>query len=212
MLDLTRLREAILNGEVEEAVALTTQALCEGVDPGVLITTGMMPAMDEAGRRLESEEYFLPELLLSARAMKAAIALARPLLVGGAAARAGCVVIGTVRGDLHDIGKNLVASMLEGAGFEVVDLGVDVAPERFASEARERGADIVALSALLTTTMPGMRAVVQALQAAGVRERVKVMVGGAPLSPRFAEEIGADGYGEGAATAVALARKLAKAS
>jgi corrinoid protein of di/trimethylamine methyltransferase len=212
MVDLATLREAILTGAAEQAVAITTQALSEGMDAGALISSGMIPAMAEVGRRFESAEYFLPELLLSARAMKAAIALARPLLADRKAARVGCVVIGTVKGDLHDIGKNLVATMLEGAGFEVVDLGIDVAPERFASEARERGADIVALSAMLTTTMAGMRAVVETLEAAGQRQRVKVMVGGAPLTQRFADKIGADGYANSAPAAAALARCLLKAA
>lgn len=211
MADLSKLFDAVLNGDQKTAVAVTQEALAEGCDPMELITQHMVPAMDEVGRRFECEEYFVPELLLSARAMKGSLELLRPLLAASGAEPAGRVVIGTVKGDLHDIGKNLVASMLEGGGFEVIDLGADVAPERFIEAVRERNARIVALSALLTVTMPSMRKTIEALKDAGVRERVKVMVGGAPVTPQFAEEIGADGYGENATAAVALARKFAQA-
>jgi 5-methyltetrahydrofolate--homocysteine methyltransferase len=164
--------------------------------------------MDEAGRRFEAEEYFVPELLLAARAMKAAMALIRPLLVASGAKSAGRVAVGTVKGDLHDIGKNLVASMLEGGGFEVLDLGADVAPEKFIEAVKEKGAQVVCLSALLTVTMPAMKTTIEALKQAGVRESVKVLVGGAPVTAQYASEIGADGYGENANSAVALTRKL----
>jgi len=211
MADLAKLYEAILNGDQKTAVAVTQEALAEGCDPMELITKHMVPAMDEVGRRFECEEYFVPELLLSARAMKGSLELLRPLLAASGAQPAGRVVIGTVKGDLHDIGKNLVASMLEGGGFEVIDLGADVPPERFIEAVREKNARIVALSALLTVTMPAMRRTIDALKEAGVRDQIKVMVGGAPVTPQFAEEIGADGYGENATAAVALARKFVQA-
>ncbi|MGQ9918953.1 MAG: corrinoid protein [Bryobacteraceae bacterium] len=211
MPDLSKLYEAVLNGDHKTAVAVTKEALAEGCDPMELITKHMIPAMDEVGRRFECEEYFVPELLLSARAMKGALELLRPLLAASGAEPVGRVVIGTVKGDLHDIGKNLVASMLEGGGVEVIDLGADVPPEKFIEAVREKNARIVALSALLTVTMPSMRKTIEALENAGVRSRVKVMVGGAPVTPQFAAEIGADGYGENATAAVALARKFAQA-
>ena len=211
MADLAKLYDAILNGDQKTAVAVTQEALAEGCDPMELITKHMVPAMDEVGRRFECEEYFVPELLLSARAMKGSLELLRPLLAASGAQPAGRVVIGTVKGDLHDIGKNLVASMLEGGGFEVIDLGADVPPERFIEAVRETNARIVALSALLTVTMPAMRKTIDALKEAGIRDQIKVMVGGAPVTPQFAEEIGADGYGENATAAVALARKFVQA-
>jgi 5-methyltetrahydrofolate--homocysteine methyltransferase len=167
--------------------------------------------MDEVGRRFECEEYFVPEMLLSARAMKASMEIVRPLIAATGAEPVGRVVIGTVKGDLHDIGKNLVASMLEGGGFEVIDLGADVSPERFIEAASTRHANLVALSALLTVTMPSMKTTIEAFQAAGLRETVKIMVGGAPVTQRYADSIGADGYSESAGAAVALARKLVAA-
>ena len=211
MADLQKLYDAVLNGDQKTAVAVTQEALAEGCDAMELITKYMVPAMDEVGRRFECEEYFVPELLLSARAMKGALELLRPLLAASGAEPVGRVVIGTVKGDLHDIGKNLVASMLEGGGFEVIDLGADVPPEKFIEAVREKNARIVALSALLTVTMPSMRKTIEALESAGVRSGVKVMVGGAPVTPQFATEIGADGYGENATAAVALARRFAQA-
>jgi corrinoid protein of di/trimethylamine methyltransferase len=208
MADLTALHKAIINGDLKAAVAATKEALAAQVDPLVLVTDHMVPAMDEVGKRFECEEYFVPELLLSARAMKGALELLRPLLVASGAEPAGRVVIGTVKGDLHDIGKNLVASMLEGGGFEVIDLGADVAPEKFAQAVKERGANIVCLSALLTVTMPSMKTTIEALRQAGVRDRAKVLIGGAPVTQQYADEIGADGYGQSATAAVQLAREL----
>jgi len=208
MPDLQKLYDAIVTGENKTAAAVTREALAEQVDPMELVTKYMVPAMDEVGRRFECEEYFVPELLLAARAMKAAMGLIRPLLAERGAEPAGRVVIGTVKGDLHDIGKNLVASMLEGGGFEVIDLGADVPPEQFVEAVKAGNANLVCLSALLTVTMRGMKTTIEALRQAGVRNRVKVMVGGAPLTPQFAEEIGADAYGENASVAVSLARKL----
>ncbi|MCS7316039.1 MAG: corrinoid protein [Bryobacterales bacterium] len=208
MADLSRLYDAVVNGDAKTAVAITEQALAENADPVELVTRYMIPAMNEVGRRFEAEEYFVPELLLSARAMKSAMELIRPLLAARGAQPVGRVVIGTVKGDLHDIGKNLVASMLEGGGFQVIDLGADVPPERFVEAVQAHNANIVALSALLTVTMPAMKTTIEALKAAGIRDRVKVMVGGAPLTQKYADEIGADGYGENASVAVSLARRL----
>ncbi|MGD0580950.1 MAG: corrinoid protein [Bryobacteraceae bacterium] len=208
MADLGKLHTAVLEGDAKTSAAITQQALDEGVEPLKLVTDSMVPAMDEAGRRFEAEEYFVPELLLAARAMKAAMALIRPLLVASGAKSAGRVAVGTVKGDLHDIGKNLVASMLEGGGFEVLDLGADVSPEKFIEAVKEKGAQVVCLSALLTVTMPAMKTTIEALKQAGVRENVKVLVGGAPVTSQYASEIGADGYGENANSAVALTRKL----
>ena len=208
MQDFKQLYDAVLDGDAKTAKQVTEKALAEGADPQDLVTRFMIPAMDEAGRRFECNEYFVPELLISARAMKASLELIRPLLAAKGAQPVGKVVIGTVKGDLHDIGKNLVAAMLEGGGFEVTDLGVDVSPEKFVTSAKEKGANLVALSALLTTTMPSMRATVEAFKQAGLRENVRVMIGGAPVTQKYAEEIGADGYSESAASAVHLARKL----
>jgi len=208
MADLATLYTAVLEGDAKTSAAIAKQALDEGVEPLKLVTDAMVPAMDEAGRRFEAEDYFVPELLLAARAMKAAMALIRPLLVASGAKSAGRVAVGTVKGDLHDIGKNLVASMLEGGGFEVLDLGADVAPEKFVEAVKEKGAQVVCLSALLTVTMPSMKTTIEALKQAGVRDNVKVLVGGAPVTTQYANEIGADGYGENANSAVAMTRKL----
>jgi corrinoid protein of di/trimethylamine methyltransferase len=211
MPELWKLHDAILNGDAKTAVAVTEQALAENVPPLELVQKYMVPAMDQVGQRFECEEYFVPELLLAARAMKGSLALIRPLLVASGAEPVGRVAIGTVKGDLHDIGKNLVSAMLEGGGFEVIDLGADVSPEKFVNAVKERGAKIVALSALLTVTMGSMKNTIQALKDAGLRDGVKVMVGGAPVTEQFAEEIGADGYSENASSAVALARRLVAA-
>jgi 5-methyltetrahydrofolate--homocysteine methyltransferase len=207
MQDLRPLFDAIITGDAKAARSLTEQALAAGSDPLKLVTESMVPAMDEVGRRFECSEFFVPELLLSARAMKAALELIRPLLAQSGVQPVARVAIGTVKGDLHDIGKNLVASMFEGGGFEVIDLGVNVAPEKFVEAVQSRGAQIIAMSALLTTTMPGMRTTIEALKQAGVRDRVKVLIGGAPISQKYADEIGADGYGENAPSAVQLARQ-----
>ena len=210
MPELWKLHDAILNGDAKTAVAVTQEALAENVPPLELVQKYMVPAMDQVGQRFECEEYFVPELLLAARAMKGSLELIRPLLVASGAEPAGRVAIGTVKGDLHDIGKNLVSAMLEGGGFEVIDLGADVSPEKFVNAVKERGAKIVALSALLTVTMGSMKTTIEALKTAGVRDQVKVLVGGAPVTKQYAEEIGADGYGENASVAVSLARTLTK--
>jgi 5-methyltetrahydrofolate--homocysteine methyltransferase len=209
MADPKELYDAILTGNAKKAEEVTKAALASKTDPSELVHKYMIPAMDEVGKRFECNEYFVPELLIAARAMKTALALITPHLIEQGAKRTGRVVIGTVQGDLHDIGKNLVASMLEGGGFEVVDLGVDVPPEKFVEAAKEQDGTILALSALLTTTMTMMKTVVDALQKAGIRDKTKVMIGGAPITQQYADEIGADGYGDNASTAVALARKLA---
>lgn len=211
MSDLSKLTEAILNGNSKMAVAVTQEALAENVNPQDLVTKYMIPAMDEVGRRFEVGDCFVPELLISARAMKASLELIRPLLAAQGAKPVGRVIIGTVKGDLHDIGKNLVSSMLEGAGFEVVDLGVDVSPEKIIGEIKTKKVDLVALSALLTTTMPSMKTVIEELRKAGIRDQVKVIIGGAPVTQKYATEIGADGYSDNANGAVGLARKLVAA-
>jgi 5-methyltetrahydrofolate--homocysteine methyltransferase len=205
------LYDAIVRGDAAAALEATRRALGDGTAALEVVNREMVPAMDEVGRRYDCEEYFVPQLLLASRAMKGALEILRPLLTAAGSRGAGGVAIGTVKGDLHDIGKNIVAAMLEGAGFEILDLGVDVAPQRFVDAVRSGRVRLVCLSALLTTTMPNMKAVIDALAAAGVRDRVGVLVGGAPLSQRFADEIGADGYGENGVAAVALARKLAAA-
>ena len=207
--DLEQLKEALISGDWKAAAAATQAGVARGVEPLTIVTAYLMPAMNEVGRRFECEEYFVPEMLLSARAMKASMEILRPLLASSGAQPVGRVVIGTVKGDLHDIGKNLVAAMLEGGGFEVIDLGADVAPERFIEAAASRNADLVALSALLTVTMGWMKTTIEAFRAAGLREKVKIIVGGAPVTQQYADAIGADGYTDSAGSAVALARKLA---
>jgi len=209
MPDLKELYEAVVSGNAKATQAITQQALADGVDPLKLVNEYMVPAMDEVGRRFEANEYFVPELLISARAMKASLELIRPLLVARGDKPVGRVAIGTVKGDLHDIGKNLVASLLEGGGFEVIDLGVNVTPEKFIETVNTKQANIVAMSALLTTTMPSMKTTIDALKQAGVRNKVKVLIGGAPITQKYADEIGADGYSENAVGAVALAKKAA---
>jgi 5-methyltetrahydrofolate--homocysteine methyltransferase len=202
------LYDAILNGNAKKAYAATEAELAAGVEPMQLIAESMVPAMDEVGKLFEAEEYFVPELLLAGRAMKSAMELIRPLLVASGQRMAVRVIIGTVKGDLHDIGKNIVASMLEGSGFEVIDLGADVSPESFVAAVREREPHIVCMSALLTVTMPAMKTTIEALKNAGVRTQVKVLIGGAPVTSQYAKEIGADGYSENASGAVSLVKSL----
>lgn len=210
-MNLNQLYDAILNGKLEEGIASTTAALEEGGDPQVIINDYMVKAMEEIGARFEAGTAFVPNLLMSARAMKGILNLLKPQLASQTVATSGTVVIGTVKGDLHDIGKNLVASMLEGCGFEVINLGVDVSSEQFVTAAREHHADIVCMSALLTTTMNYMRDVTAAIQASDLLPKPRIMVGGAPLTEAFAREIGADGYSSNANGAVILARRLVNA-
>jgi corrinoid protein of di/trimethylamine methyltransferase len=208
MPDLSRLRDAIIDGDDKLAFQITREALDEAVDPSQLINQWMIPAMDEVGRRFEAQEFFIPEIMLAARAMKSALELVRPLLAASGAQPTGRVVLGTVSGDLHDIGKNMVGSMLEGAGFEIFDLGIDVPPEKFVAAIKKHNAHILALSALLTITMPEMKKTIEAVSHAGIRDQVKIIIGGAPVTQDYANEIGADGYGESASSAVTIARKL----
>ena len=205
---ISEIFEAILEGQQKKAVEKVNQALAENVDPSVILNEGMVKAMAEVGRLFEEGEYYVPEMLIAARAMQSGLAILKPHLVQADVKSSGKVVAGTVKGDLHDIGKNLVAMMLEGAAFEIVDLGSDVSPEKFVEAVRSTGADIVAMSALLTTTMPNMKTTIEALEAAGLRDKVKVIVGGAPLTPEYAKQIGADGYASDASRAVALAKSL----
>jgi corrinoid protein of di/trimethylamine methyltransferase len=202
------LYDAILNGDAKKARAATEVAIAAGDPPMALIQESMVPAMDEVGRLFECEEYFVPELLLAGRAMKGAMELLKPLLTAAGQKMAVRIVIGTVKGDLHDIGKNIVASMLEGSGFEVIDLGTDVSPENFVSAVEQRKPHVVCMSALLTVTMPAMKLTIDALQTAGLRTQVKVLIGGAPVTHQYAKEIGADGYSESANGAVGLVKNL----
>ena len=205
---IAALRQAVIDGQAKDAAALTTRALAAGAAPRALVDEALIPAMDEAGRLFEAGEFFVPELLVAAGALKASQPLVTPLLAGSGAASAGRIAIGTVKGDMHDIGKNLVVALLQGGGFDVVDLGADVPPERFIEAVTGEGAQLLGLSALLTTTMLQMKTTMDALDRAGVRGSVKVIVGGAPITQRFADEIGADGYADNAAAAVVLARRL----
>ena len=205
---LKPLYEAIVAGKLEPAVEITRQAIAEGVAPQMIINNYMIKAMGEVGQRFQDGKAFVPQLLMAGRAMKGALELLKPLLAGSASTTIGKIVIGTVKGDLHDIGKNLVASMLEGCGFEVINIGIDVTCDKFVEAVKENHADILCMSALLTTTMTYMKEVIQALEEAGIRNQVKVMIGGAPVSQGFADEIGADGYSDNANTAVAVAKEL----
>ena len=200
--------EAIVAGKLEPAVEVTRQAIAEGIAPQMIINNYMIKAMGEVGQRFQDGKAFVPQLLMAGRAMKGALELLKPLLAGSASTTIGKIVIGTVKGDLHDIGKNLVASMLEGCGFEVINIGIDVTCDKFVEAVKENHADILCMSALLTTTMTYMKEVIQALEEAGIRNQVKVMIGGAPVSQGFADEIGADGYSDNANTAVAVAKEL----
>jgi 5-methyltetrahydrofolate--homocysteine methyltransferase len=200
------LRAAVADGRGRDAVAAAEHGLAEGV-PAAALLDGLMAAMRDVGKLFEDGEIFVPEMLVSAHAMKSALELLRPHLVDQNIESSGRVVIGTVKGDLHDIGKNLVAMMLKGSGFEVVDLGTDVPPERFVDAIRA-GADVVAMSALLTTTMTSMKEVMEAISLAGLRDRVRIIVGGAPITARYATEIGADGYAPDASKAVRKVHEL----
>ena len=200
--------ESILDGAQKVTEAKVKEALAQGMPADKILNEGLVSAMAEVGRLFEEGEYFVPEMLIAARAMQSGLSILKPVLVEEDFKPIGRVAAGTVKGDLHDIGKNLVCMMLEGASFEIVDLGTDVKPEQFVEAVRDQGCNILAMSALLTTTMPNMKATIEALDAAGLRGKVKVLVGGAPLTDQFAKEIGADGYAPDASQAVTLAKKL----
>lgn len=204
--ELETLFDGVLNGDMSGTPANVQAALDAGLAADVILNTGMIPAMTEAGRLFEEGDYFVPEMLVAARAMQAGLGVLRPHLVASGVEPVGKVVIGTVQGDLHDIGKNLVMMMLEGAGFEVIDLGVDVKPEAFITAIREQRPHIMAMSALLTTTMPQMEKTIAALDEAGLRTAVKVMIGGAPVTAEYAAKVGADGYASDASKAATLAK------
>jgi 5-methyltetrahydrofolate--homocysteine methyltransferase len=202
------IQENVINGQKAPVESLVRQALDAKLPPDEILNTGLIAAMKEVGARFEAGDFYVPEMLIAARAMQAGLAILKPHLVSGGIQSAGKVVIGTVKGDLHDIGKNLVSMMLEGAGFEIFDLGTDVPPEKFIAAIKENNAGLLGMSALLTTTMSNMKLVLAALKEAGVREQVKVMIGGAPVTESFAKEIGADGYAPDASRAVTLAKSL----
>lgn len=206
---LQKIASNLYNGEDQEVAALVQQALDEGMDPGEILQGGLIAGMDEVGRDFKAGELFVPEVLIAARAMHAGMDILRPLLEDSDVLSAGKYVIGTVKGDLHDIGKNLVRMMLEGAGFEMIDLGTDVEAQAFVDAVSEHQPQLVGMSALLTTTMVQMKTIIEALEEAGLRDSVKIMVGGAPVTDAFAQEIGADAYAADAASAVDVARSLA---
>ena len=204
------LAEMVISGQTEEIQKLTQQALNDGVEPREILDKGLLPGMEVVGQRFKVGDMYVPEVLLSARTMHAALDVLRPLLSEADQAGAGTIIIGTVEGDIHNVGKNLVAMVLEGAGFKVVDLGVDVKPQAFVQAVKESKPQIVAMSALLTTTMPKMAETIRALQEAGIREQIKVMAGGAPVTEEFVSEIGGDGYAPNAVMAVEKAKVLLK--
>jgi 5-methyltetrahydrofolate--homocysteine methyltransferase len=206
MADLEAIAEALIKGDRDTVTKLVNQAVEEGVEPEKLLNEGLVAGMDVVGRKFKNNEFYVPEVLIAARAMHAGMAILEPLLSESGAKPRGTAVLGTVKGDLHDIGKNLVAMMLTGGGFKVIDAGIDVTPEKFVQLAQENNADLIGLSALLTTTMPQMAAVIEAVKEAGLD--VKVLIGGAPVTQEYADEIGADGYAPDAASAVDLARSL----
>ena len=205
---LEQMQKDLYDGKADEVGTATQKALDEGMSAQEILSDGLIGGMDEVGKDFKAGDLFIPEVLMSAKAMHAGMAVLRPLLAESGALSLAKIVIGTVAGDLHDIGKNLVGMMLEGAGFEIIDMGADVSPEKFVEAVRAEGADLVGMSALLTTTMPGMKATIEALTEAGLRDHVKVIVGGAPVTASFAEGIGADAYAPDAASAVDTARSL----
>jgi 5-methyltetrahydrofolate--homocysteine methyltransferase len=208
MVNLVEISEALINGKAPVVVELTNQALTEGKTPQEILNGALIPGMDVVGKKFKANEFYVPEVLVAARAMQGGLNILKPLLAKAGVKQIGTIVIGTVKGDLHDIGKNLVAMMLEGAGFKVVDLGIDVAPEKFVNAAVENGAEVIGMSALLTTTMPSMKNTVEALRVAGLAEKIKTMIGGAPVTQKYADEIGANGYSPDAASAVDKAKEI----
>jgi 5-methyltetrahydrofolate--homocysteine methyltransferase len=209
---LSKISEAIIQGNVEDMIDLTEEAIDDGLIPQDILDKGLMAGMDYVGVEFKAGNMFVPEVLRSAKAMQTAMELLKPLLVQSGAKSTGKVLLGTVKGDLHDIGKNLVGMMCEGAGFEVRDIGKDIAPEGFVAAVKDYQPDVIGMSALLTTTMRAMGHTIKALEEAGLRDRVKVIVGGAPVTQSFADQIGADGYAPNAAAAADLAKRLATAA
>ena len=208
MPDYAGMSESVIKGQAQRTLDLVQAAISEGIDPKVILDSGLIPGMDVVGDRFRRNVIYVPEVLISARAMKAGVELLRPLLTSTGAKPMGTAIIGTIKGDLHDIGKNLVAMMWEGAGLKVVDIGINNPPEKYIKAILEHKAQIVGMSALLTTTMVNFKLVVQALEREGMRNQVKIMVGGAPVSAKFAKDIGADGYAPDAATAVEVVKQL----
>lgn len=211
MVDLQGIAEAVIRGDRDTVGKLTQAAVDEGTSAEAIINEGLIAGMAVVGDKFKKNEFYVPEVLIAARAMHSGMDIIKPLLAESGVKPRGTVAIGTVKGDLHDIGKNLVAMMLEGGGYEVLDLEVDVAPEKFVEAVKNQGAQVIALSALLTTTMPSMKDTIEALKEAGVRDQVKVMIGGAPVTQNYADEIGADGYAPDAASAVDKALELLSA-
>jgi corrinoid protein of di/trimethylamine methyltransferase len=205
---LGKMAESLIAGKIDEVVNLTRDALDGGAAPADILDQGLLAGMDVVGKRFKAEEMFIPEVLRCAKCMHGAMEILRPLLAETGAESIGTLIIGTVKGDLHDIGKNLVGMMFEGAGFDVVDLGIDKEPQMFVDAIKEHKAKLVGLSALLTTTMPKMSETINAIKEAGIRDQVKILVGGAPITSSFAEEIGADGYASNAASAVEKGKEL----
>ena len=205
---IDELREGVIQGQANVALEKVKQALDEGFAADVILNEGLISAMGKVGQMYEDGIVFVPEMLIAARAMDKALQILRPYLVEQGVKPLGKVAIGTVKGDLHDIGKKLVAMMLEGSGFEIIDLGIDAAPEKFVDAVQNKGANVVALSALLTTTMPNMKNVVEALKQSGVRDKVRIIIGGAPVNQAYADQIGADGYAPDASSAVRKVREL----
>lgn len=205
---VTQIRTNVIEGNAPETLELVKQALTNGIPAEQILNEGLIAAMAHVGKLFEEGEYYVPEMLIAARAMKGGLELLRPALAAAKVQAIGKIVIGTVQGDLHDIGKNLVAMMMEGAGFEVIDLGVDVTPEKFVEAIHAHQPQLVGCSALLTTTMPKMKATINAIERAGIRSRVKVLVGGAPVTARYASEIGADAYAPDASAAASIAKSL----
>ena len=208
MVDQEKYYQALSAGKMDEVKTLTQKALDAGESPDRILKDGLIKAMDRIGVQFKNNEIYIPEVLIAARAMHAGLGVLKPILAKSNASAAAKIVIGTVKGDLHDIGKNLVGMMLEGAGFEVIDVGIDSPPEKFVQVAKEKGAQVIGMSALLTTTMMQMKATVEGLQAAGLKGKVKIVVGGAPVTDEFARQIGADGYAPDAASAVGMVKKL----
>lgn len=208
MADLNTITQALIAGDKDQVTGLVQKAVDENVAANKILNEGLIKGMDIVGDRMQEGDMFIPEVLMSARAMSAAVAILKPLLGEDESVVTGKVVIGTAKGDMHDIGKNLVSMMLESAGFEIIDLGVDVAPEQFVQAVKDHQAQIVGLSALLTTTMPMMQTTIDALKQSGVREQVKVLIGGAPVNQEFADKIGADGYAPDAGSASKLAKQI----